>query len=219
MLSANQVLSYPSAKVRDLGVHEYAPTLALQKSLVDQKKIDPLFDDCLILVEHPEVYTFGRKTPAIPPGLSNALLVERGGESTYHNPGQLVVYTILSLIDKERDIHWYLRALETALIATLKPYSIEGERRLHETGVWLKGRNKKIASIGVAISGWVTYHGLALNVMNDLSGFSKIHPCGYSAEVMTSIKEEVGEMCPSLGEIKWRLVKELGRTLRRDFLV
>lgn len=179
----------------DAGVTDYVPMYETQKDLVDRRRSGRANFDHLIFVEHPEVYTYGRKSQAPFAELAPHLpqyAVERGGEVTYHNVGQLVCYPILLLQEKERDLHLHLRRLESTLIDVLKDFGLEGERRSGATGVWISGKQKKIASIGVAVSGWVTYHGSALNVANDLKGFSRINPCGFSSEVMTSMEVEMG---------------------------
>jgi len=190
----------PDLDIRDLGLIAYEEAYALQKDLVAQKRQDVSLPDQLLLLEHPDVYTSGRKTKvaAQVPTVS----VERGGEDTFHNPGQLVAYPILSLGEDERDLHKYLRRLEEVVMASLADFGVHSTRRPGATGVWIAGEAKKIASVGVAVSGWVTYHGVALNVSNDLTGFSRIHPCGFDANVMTSLAERLGDKCPSLSEVK-----------------
>lgn len=199
----------PNLEIRDLGLIAYEEAYALQKELVAQKRADASLPDYLLLLEHPSVYTSGRKSQLDP--AVEKVAVERGGEDTFHNPGQLVAYPILSLNEAERDIHKYLRKLEDVLILTLSDFGLAAERRVGATGVWIRNETKKIASLGVAVSGWVTYHGLALNVSNDLQGFSRIHPCGFEASVMTSLTERLGDQCPSLSEMK--------RALENRFLI
>jgi len=148
--------------------------------------------DTLILVEHPAVYTQGRGEESLAHLKSETFYIERGGQATYHNPGQLVAYPILTLEDKNRDLHLYLRTLEEALIQTLEHFDIQGMRKEKATGVWVGEGKYKIASLGVAVRKWITYHGIALNVKNDLSGFFKINPCGFDAQVMTSMEKFTG---------------------------
>lgn len=189
-------------KILDLGIREYGEVYEMQRALVEKKRADPKESDTLIFVEHPEVYTYGRKSKDAPEFMAQpSFLIERGGEATYHNPGQLVVYPILTLGEGERDLHRYLRNLEEVLIRLLAAYQIEGERREGATGVWIRGQSRKIASIGVAVKGWVTYHGVALNVANDLKGFSKISPCGFAADVMTSLQKE-GASTATMASVK-----------------
>lgn len=202
-------------EIRDLGLCKYATALQEQRAAVRAVKDGAI--EALFLVEHPATYTLGRKgqrmtasdivaTDSMGTGDDSSapelVEVERGGEATFHNPGQLVAYPILKLEGAERDVHLYLRKLEQVLIAVLARYGLKCEARKDATGVWLVGENKKIASIGIAVTGWVTYHGIALNVRNDLSGFARIQPCGYSASVMTSIEERLGGSCPSIEGVK-----------------
>ena len=190
-------------KVVDLGLTEYEVAHRLQIATVEKLRAGAP-NDYLFLVEHPAVYTFGRKSkePTLIIGEGKKVEVERGGEATYHNPGQLVAYPILKLEEKERDVHLYLRNLEETLIRVLKKYGLESEAVPGATGVWLSKERKKIASIGVAVRSWITFHGVALNVENDLAGFSAINPCGFSAGIMTSLKSHLGENSPSMEEVK-----------------
>src|SRR4029078_12373206 len=157
-----------------------------------------LDEDVLLLVEHPPVVTLGRSSKdrhllAGPQLLATRGVelfdVERGGDVTFHGPGQLVGYPIIDLKRHRQDLHWYLRQVEEALIRTLASYSIPAERNPGLTGVWTDGR--KIASIGVHVRDWVTWHGLALNVTTDLSYFELIVPCGIEGVTMTSIANEL----------------------------
>lgn len=150
-------------EVRDLGVISYEAGYQLQKDLVEARRDNQIMDQ-LVLLEHPPVYTYGRKTD-LPPLVEGADVfeVERGGEVTYHNPGQLVAYPILQLADGERDLHAYLRNLEEVILGVLGDFELKGDRRTGYTGVWVEGGRKKIASIGIAVRGWVTYHGIAPN--------------------------------------------------------
>jgi lipoyl(octanoyl) transferase len=166
----------------DRGLMPYLDALAWQRSLQSDRIHDPGLDDVLILLEHPPVYTLGQ-------GASTEFLkfnlgeitpevhrVERGGEVTYHCPGQLVGYPILNLQRHCKDLHWYLRQLEEVLIRVLAIYGLQGERIPNFTGVWVEGR--KVAAIGIKVSRWITMHGFALNVCPDLTGFQQIVPCG-----------------------------------------
>ena len=152
----------------------------------------------MLLVEHPPVVTLGRSSKHGHLLASPALLaargvelheVERGGDVTFHGPGQLVGYAIIDLKRHTQDLHWYLRQVEAALIRALAPFGIAGERIQGFTGVWTGGR--KVASIGVHARDWVTWHGFALNVTTDLSFFDLIVPCGISAVEMTSVAREL----------------------------
>ena len=169
----------------------------------------------LLLVEHPPVVTLGRKAQRGGSSTATAEFlaargvelfeVERGGDATFHGPGQLVGYPIMNLEQHTKDLHWYLRALEEVLIRALGWWGIEAERRDGLTGVWTQGR--KIASIGVHARGWVTWHGFALNVTNDLAYFDLIVPCGIQGVVMTSVERELGESAPSLSEARSDVVR------------
>ena len=161
-----------------------------------------MIPDVLVWVEHPEVYTYGRKNPpALGVAGVESFFVERGGEATYHNPGQLVAYPILKLGPEEKDLHRYLRDLESVLCETLHDFGISGAPKAGATGVWVRDGEKKIASIGIASRAWVTYHGIALNVSNDLTGFGRISPCGFSPDVMTSMEKELGQ-APSMTAVR-----------------
>jgi lipoate-protein ligase B len=157
-----------------------------------------LEEDLLLLVEHEPVITLGRGTrssslPIAIPDLQRRGIgvyeVERGGDVTYHGPGQLVGYPILDLRQHREDLHWYLRQLEGVLIQALSRLGVEAGRRKGLTGVWTSGR--KIASIGVHVKQWVTFHGFALNVSTNLSAFDLIVPCGIPDVVMTSVSREL----------------------------
>lgn len=182
----------------ELGRRPYLEVLELQRALCRSRVRGEITHDVLLLVEHEPVVTLGRGTRAGSLPLAPAELerrgvrvveVERGGDVTYHGPGQLVGYPILDLGGHRRDLHWYLRTLEDALVLALGRLGIEAERRPGLTGVWTAGR--KIASIGIHVKRWVTYHGFALNVATDLAAFDLIVPCGIENVVMTSVAEEL----------------------------
>ena len=204
-------------QVEDLGVLGYREAYERQLALVEARKQDQGLDT-LLLVEHPHVITLGRAQKAqanvLAPGGVDVVPIERGGDVTYHGPGQLVAYPIVRLREHERDLHRFLRALETAIIATLARHGIEAGRSDGNTGVWIDGR--KIASIGIACRRWVTFHGLALNVTTDLSYFQRINPCGFQAGVMTSMARELGRDV-AMAEVKAELTEELGAALGRAF--
>lgn len=175
-------------RVARLGTIDYAEALALQEAIVRARQLDRI-GDTLLLLEHPHVYTLGRgaderyliaRRDEVP-----ILRVSRGGQVTWHGPGQLVGYPILKLEGAARDVHRYLRALEGVMIDSLARIEIAAARRPGLTGVWADAR--KIGSIGVGIRRWVTLHGFALNVCPDLSFFDAIVPCGIQGCVMTSI--------------------------------
>ncbi len=184
--------------VRDLGRRAYGEVLELQRSLCRQRIAGEVEDDVLLLVEHEPVITLGRGTRAESLPLSPAQLeqrgigvfeVERGGDVTFHGPGQLVGYPILDLRQYREDLHWYLRQLEAGLIDGLGKLGIEAETNPGLTGVWTRGR--KLASIGIHVKQWVTFHGFALNVTTDLSYFDLIVPCGIRDVIMTSVAREL----------------------------
>ena len=190
--------------VQDLGLRPYAEVLELQRALAQRRLSGELKDDLLLLVEHEPVVTLGRGTQPRSLPLSAAELarrgvqqfeVERGGDVTFHGPGQLVGYPILDLRQHREDLHWYLRTLEDALIAGLNELGIEAGRNPGLTGVWTRGR--KIGSIGIHVKQWVTFHGFALNVNTDLSYFELIVPCGIRDVVMTSVALELGRTDPT----------------------
>jgi len=178
---------------------DFAPALALQEKIVAQKRNDSVLQDELLLLEHEPVYTIGR-TPDRASLLGAAHLphplfsINRGGQATYHGPGQLIGYPIIDLRRCGQDLHKYLRWLEQLLIDFLARYEIAASRRESLTGVWVAER--KIASIGVGVRHWITMHGFALNVCDDLSPFDHIVPCGINDVAMTSIEKETGKMLP-----------------------
>lgn len=185
--------------VADLGRRDYAEVLELQRALCRRRISGELADDLLLLVEHEPVVTLGRgaKSQSMPLSAADferrgigVFEVERGGDVTYHGPGQLVGYPILDLRTHREDLHWYLRTLEGALIEALTVLDVPAERHPGLTGVWT--RERKIASIGIHVKQWVTFHGFALNVVNDLANFGLIVPCGIRDVVMTSVAAERG---------------------------
>lgn len=163
-----------------------------QRSLLTQRIRNPQLEDVLILLEHPPVYTLGQGADPefikfdIDKKVYDVHRVERGGEVTYHCPGQLIGYPILNLHYHCKDLHWYLRQLEEVLIRVLGIYGLRGERIAGLTGVWLEGY--KVAAIGIKASRWVTMHGFALNVCPDMTGFERIVPCGISDKPVGSLQ-------------------------------
>ena len=182
-------------QVRWLGRIEFADALALQEEIVAKKRENRSLGDELLLLEHEAVYTIGR-TPDKSSLLASAHLphplfaINRGGQATYHGPGQLMGYPIIDLRRCGQDLHRYLRWLEQLLIELLVDYGITASRRESLTGVWIGQR--KIASIGVGVRHWITMHGFALNVCGDLSPFNCIIPCGINNVAMTSMEKETG---------------------------
>jgi lipoyl(octanoyl) transferase len=185
----------PECLVFDLGEMDYEASLATQSKMTKLLKNEQL-PDCILFVQYPHTLTLGRagkiehllasKRELERRGVSFHL-TDRGGDITYHGPGQLIVYPILDLKRHRRDIHWYLRNLETCIIRTLATFDIVADRIAGATGVWVQDR--KIAAIGVRTSQWVTSHGLALNVNTDLSFFDLIVPCGIANKKMTSMAQ------------------------------
>jgi lipoyl(octanoyl) transferase len=200
----------PRIRSRWLGRVPYAEALAMQEELVAVKGRDrSRVADQILLLEHEPVYTIGR-TPdqsslGDPTALPHPLVkINRGGQATYHGPGQLVGYPVIDLRAYGQDLHKYLRALEEALISTLAEYQVSAQRRDGLTGVWVGA--KKIASIGVGVRQWISMHGFALNVGRDLSGFESITPCGIAGVEMTSLERETGAAFT---------VEEVGQTTAR----
>ena len=199
---------------RDIGLKDYKETWDYQESLFDSivqvkianrtESLQPT-SNYLIFCEHPHVYTLGKSGEESNLLIDQATLearnatfykINRGGDITYHGPGQLVGYPILDLDNFFTDIHKYLRFLEEVIILTLQEYGIKAGRSAGQTGVWLNATNlqkeRKICAMGVRASRWVTMHGFALNVNNDLSYFDNIVPCGISDKAVTSIQQELG---------------------------
>jgi lipoyl(octanoyl) transferase len=181
--------------VRWLGRIDFADALVLQEQAVEAKRHDPAAADQLFLLEHEPVFTIGR-TPDRSSLLGGSQLphplfpINRGGQATYHGPGQLVGYPIIDLRRGGQDLHRYLRWLEEVLIDLLDLNGIIATRREGLTGVWVE--NRKIASIGVGVRHWISMHGFALNVGGDLSPFALIVPCGIAGVEMTSMEREIG---------------------------
>jgi len=180
-------------EVIEAGTIPYSEALAWQRQLAEDRIAGRLPHDVLLLLEHPPVVTLGRNSHAAhllrPQGIE-VFEVERGGDVTFHGPGQLVGYPILDLRAYKQDLHWYLRTLEQALIEALDILAIPAERNPGLTGVWTRGR--KIASIGIHVKQWVTWHGFALNVTTDLTHFDRIVPCGIQGVEMTTVQRERG---------------------------
>ena len=196
--------------VLDLGTSHYEEAWDLQKRLQSQR-ISGQINDQLILVEHHPVYTLGKNSP------KEHLLIEesenisiiqtdRGGDITFHGPGQLVGYPILDLNQYKRSVSWYMRELEQLIIDVLKEYDIKAGRKKGLTGTWV--RDKKIGALGVRISKWVTMHGFSLNIDPDLQYYQGIIPCGISGYGVTSMANLLGENVPSMADIKETIVKQ-----------
>lgn len=216
-----------------LGRMEFAPALAIQEELVAKKRQNSSFEDQLLLLEHEPVYTIGRtpdRSSLSAPGsrpsrdgevasahLSYPLFsINRGGQATYHGPGQLMGYPIIDLRRCGQDLHKYLRWLEQLLIDLLAHYKIAAHRRESLTGVWVADR--KIASIGVGVRHWITMHGFALNVCGDLAPFDQIVPCGINNVVMTSMEKEANRSfaVPEIASVLEKLALDKISQLRTE---
>jgi len=203
------------------GLVPYRRALALQESLLERRRREDR--DTLILLRHPPVITLGRRTDAghllaSPAELArrgiDRVEVGRGGEVTFHGPGQLVGYPIVDLELLGRDLHRYLRLLEEMLIDTLAAFAVKGERVAGRTGVWVDGA--KIASIGVGVRRWVSWHGFALNVGTDLSGFSAIVPCGLPDVRMTSLERLLGRPVP-MRQVEEQVIRSFAKTFDSQY--
>ena len=173
--------------VLQAGTVDYELALEWQHGLVEMRQ-QGLARDTLMMLEHPPVITVGRDghdenfsdSPITP------YFIERGGDVTFHGPGQLVVYFVFNLTRRGRDLHLFMDNVQEGIIRALAVYGIEAQRGVENTGVWVG--KKKIASIGIAVKHWITYHGAAINLNTKLTEFNKINPCGLNAKVMTSAK-------------------------------
>jgi lipoyl(octanoyl) transferase len=206
----------------DLGLIGYAEAYALQKRIVSARKAEAI-KDVFLFCEHPHVITQGRN------GKREHLLVgenvlrqkgveyyesSRGGDITYHGPGQIVGYPILNLAAIRRDVVWYVRTLEEAMIRATAEFGITAERVAGKTGIWVRAGNteEKLAAIGVHISRWVTSHGFAYNVSTDLRNFDLIVPCGIAGRKATSLEKLLGRQVEQK-EVAPRIAKHLGELL------
>ncbi|SRR5581483_85068 len=219
-------------KLIELGLTPYREAWELQRT-VFQGVLTAQEEDTLILVEHPPVYTFGRGVDRRSNGTpANFLLsqekllaigaetfeIERGGDVTFHGPGQLVGYPILNLAHFKEDLGWYLRSLEETVIEVLRTYAIEGFRVPGRTGVWVANAagEEKICAIGVHASRWCTMHGFAFNIDTDLSYFQHIVPCGITDRGVTSLQKIVGREIP-MPEVRERYVSAFESVFQVDF--
>jgi lipoyl(octanoyl) transferase len=205
-----------------LGTMPYAEALELQRAVARARIAGTLAEDVLLLVEHPPVFTLGRSTKATSLPLTPEALrargvevheIERGGDVTFHGPGQLVGYAIVDLKRHRKDLHWYLRQVEEALILGIQPFGLAGVREPKYTGVWVESgaRRRKLASIGVHARDWVTWHGFALNVTEEpLRFFDLIVPCGIAGVEMTGVAREA-RRAVSVEQVAREVVRGFGR--------
>jgi len=207
--------------VYDLGLVPYEKAWELQHSLVRARKRERELPDLLLLLEHPGVYTLG--TGATLDYLKFDLVdspypvhrIERGGEVTHHCPGQIVGYPILNLNYYQKDVHWYLRQLESVIMQTLQTYGLSPTRSDGLTGVWLEGY--KIAALGIKVSQWITMHGFALNVTSDLTGFSPIVPCGLANHPVGSLAQFLPQV--EITQVQATLIKTFAQVFEVDCLI
>lgn len=212
-----------SLTVHKLGMIDYKKALDLQLSLIEKRKNGEI-GDTILMLEHPPTFTIGRKG-----NIKNLLIdsenlikrgihferVSRGGDITFHGPGQLVCYPIVDLTHFKRDIHRFLRSLEEVIILTLNDFGINGERVPELTGVWVEG--KKIASIGLGVKKWITYHGFALNVNTDLTYFDNIVACGIPKVKITSMEKRLGtKKRINMTEVEDSVIKAFKKTFNMD---
>jgi len=208
-------------QVKQLGLIDYAEGLSLQRERVAARKAG-VIPDTLLLLEHPPVYTLGRNakkenllTSAAELAARGAQVfeIDRGGDVTYHGPGQLVGYPILDLAQHRRDIAWYMRSLEEVLIAVARDYRIKAGRQAGAPGVWVG--NDKLAALGVHISRWVTSHGFAFNVNTDLRYFDWIVPCGLRDKGVTSLQKLLGRQV-EMDEVVEKVIRRFGEVFELE---
>lgn len=212
-MAESRAAGVPLVSILHLGVHPYESALRLQHQIVAARQ-DGRMGDTLLLLRHPPVITLGRHGDESNILVSREWLaehdiqvhrVERGGDVTYHGPGQLVGYPIMDLRQHRQDIGWYMHSLEETLISTLEDFGIKAGRSHGNIGVWLDER-RKIAALGARIEKWITYHGFALNVAADTAHFELIVPCGLADKRVTSMEEALGRPV-DLGQVRERLVE------------
>lgn len=210
-------------KILSLGLTNYKKALNIQLDLLDKRK-NNLIPDTLILLEHPPTITIGRGGD-----LKNLLVSEgylkdrgiyfeqisRGGDITYHGPGQIVAYPIMNLNNLGRDIHKYLRSLEHLIIDMLKNYGIKATGLKDITGVW--ANEKKIASIGIGVKRWITYHGFAININNDLNYYDMIIPCGLTKVMMTNVTTESDTDKVAIEKANDYIIESFSKTFNRKY--
>lgn len=202
-----------------LGIIPYRDAWRWQQQLVAERCHDPTARDVLLTLEHLPIYTLGQGATTahihfdpVATGIE-ILRIERGGDVTYHCPGQLVAYPILNLRRHRCDLHWYLHQLEEVIIQTLEHYGLKGERVAGLTGVWVEGY--KVAAIGIKVTRWITFHGIALNVVNDLKGFGRIVPCGIGDRPVGNLRQFCADI--DLEDVRQQFVAAFGRVFALEF--
>ncbi|MDJ0659443.1 MAG: lipoyl(octanoyl) transferase LipB [Crocosphaera sp.] len=207
--------------LQNLGMVSYPVAWEIQRSLLQQRLDDPSLEDTLLLLEHPPVYTLGTGSHTrfmkFDPQQSSIPVyrIERGGEVTYHCPGQLVGYPILNLRYYEQDLHWYLRQLEEVIIQVLHRYQLPGKRIPGLTGVWVD--NYKVAAIGIKVKRWITMHGFSINVCPDLQGFQNIIPCGIEDKSVGSLQQFVPDI--TIEEIQTQVMKVFAQVFNIEMIL
>jgi len=211
--------------VADVGLIAYGPACALQRELVEARKVGTI-PDVLLLCEHPHVITLGRNGKREHLRTGERLLAEmnvefhdtdRGGDITYHGPGQIVGYPILDLAQHRRDIRWYVEQLEETMIRATADFGLAAHRSEANHGVWLNipGGEAKLAALGVHLSRWVTSHGFAYNVATDLRYFDLIVPCGLAGKRATTLERELGRAV-NIDEVREQLVAQFASVFARE---
>ena len=202
--------------ILELGLVEYQYALKLQKKLVKERRNNSI-PDTLLLLEHPDVITLGKQTKdkdvieqSIP-----IVKIDRGGRATYHGPGQLIGYIIMDLKKKGITIPVLITKIHEILITTLREFNIPAERK-ESPGIWID--QKKIASIGLSVKNWITYHGFSLNINTDLDKFNMIRPCGFDGQIMTSIKLNNNKTISSK-EIKSSVIKNFSEIFQYNEVI
>ena len=202
--------------LQNLGIIPYQIAWEIQRSHLKQRLQDPSLEDILLLLEHFPVYTLGtganekflKFDPLTAPW--EVYRIERGGEVTYHCPGQLVGYPILNLRYYQPDLHWYLRQLEEVIIRTLATYHLQGERLSGLTGVWVEG--VKVAAIGIKVKRWISMHGFSLNVCPNLDGFQRIVPCGIEDKPVGSLAQFIPDI--QLAEVRQKIAQKFAEVFQ-----
>jgi lipoate-protein ligase B len=201
--------------VFNLGTRDYVRILELQRTLVDLRNSGSI-GDALVFVEHPDTYTAGihRDSGAMLDPHLPVIFVERGGAYTFHGPGQVIVYFVINMKERRINVKDLIILVQNSIISLLSEYGITGQGRLNkETGVWVGER--KICSIGFAVRGFSTFHGIALNVSTDLTKFYSIMPCGFDASIMTSVRRETG-LAIETEEVRSKLERRLVAALKME---